>query len=341
MRYTVVGAGAIGGTIGAYMQRAGESVQFVDAAADHVGRMQAAGLTIRGFDQTFTVQPVRAMLPGELDGPLEVVLLAVKAQDTRVAIESLLPWLTDASCVVSLQNGLCERTISELVGSDRTIGCFVNFSADYLEPGLIHYGGPGAFYLGELDGRQSDRVQRIAAAIGKWGPVRITDNIWGYLWGKLGYANMLFATAIVDADMADVIERYPELMVELAAEVYEVAALEGVKPEPFDAVEPSLYYPRAARDSDATSQAIEHLVKLRRADQKTRSGIWRDLAVRRRRTEVDQQIGLVAEIGVRHGLPMPLTSKLVQTIHHLERGCRERDWANVEELERLRQEIWV
>lgn len=341
MRYTVVGAGAIGGTIGAYMQRAGESVEFVDAAADHVRRMQAAGLTIRGFDQTFTVQPVRAMLPGELDGPLEVVLLAVKAQDTAAAIGSLLPWLADESCIVSLQNGLCERTISELVGSERTIGCFVNFSADYLEPGLIHYGGPGAFYLGELDGTHSERIRRIAAAIGKWGPVRITDNIMGYLWGKLGYANMLFATAIVDADMADVIERYPELMVELAAEVYEVAALEGVKPEPFDAVEPSLYYPRTARDSDATSQAIEHLVRLRRADQKTRSGIWRDLAVRRRRTEVDQQIGMVAAIGVRHGLPMPLTSRLVQTIHQLERGCRERDWANVEELDQLRQEIWV
>jgi 2-dehydropantoate 2-reductase len=342
MKHTIIGAGAIGGTIGAYMARAGEQVELVDIAAEHVEAMKADGLTIRGYGETFTT-PVRALHPAELaasvaagETHLDVVLLAVKAQHTAAAVRFLLPLLGPSTAIVSLQNGLCERIIADLAGPERTVGCFVNFSADYIQPGLIHYGGPGAFYLGELDGSLTSRLERIACGIRRWGQVRLTRNIWGYLWGKLGYANMLFATAVVDADMADVIERHSGLMVELATEVYEVAAHERVRPEPFDAVEPALYYPRETRDTSAISRAMAELVRLRRLDQKTRSGIWRDLAVRRRPTEVDQQIGMVAQIGASHGLRLPLTNRLVTMIHELERGERERCWANVVELESLR-----
>lgn len=336
MRFTIVGAGAIGGTLGAYMVRGGEDVELVDVVEPHVRKMAADGLTIRAFDETFTV-PVRARTLAELTGPLDVVLLAVKAQHTREAIEALAPLLAADGCVVSVQNGLCEKIIAPVVGEARTVGCFVNFSADYLEPGLIHYGGPGAFYLGELDGSMTARLDRIAAGIRRWGKVTLTQNIWGYLWAKLGYANMLFATAVVDADMADVIERYPELAVELATEVYTVAAAEGIKPEPFDAVEPQLYFPRERRDQAAIDAAIARLTALQRTNEKTRSGIWRDLAVRHRKTEVDQQIGLVAAIGAGHGMALPLTNRLVAMIHELEDGRRQRGWHNVVELDELRR----
>jgi 2-dehydropantoate 2-reductase len=167
------------------------------------------------------------------------------------------------------------------------------------------------------------------------GEVKVTDNIWGYIWGKMGYANMLFATATTDETMADIIDRYRHLMVELATEIYDVAAREGVKPEPFDDVEPGLYYPRDQRDWDAINRSLDALVARRRRDRKTHSGIWRDLAVRRRPTEVDFQIGLAAEIGGGHGLPMPLTNALVGMIHELESGRRDRSLSNLDELNAL------
>ncbi len=166
----------------------------------------------------------------------------------------------------------------------------------------------------------------------------MTDNIWGYLWGKLGYANMLFGTALTDETMADIIDRYRPLMVELAAEVYEAAALEGVRPEPFDNVEPSLYYPRETQDWDRINASLDDLVARRRVDKKARSGIWRDLAVRKRRTtEVDEQIGAALRIGRAGGLPMPLTDRLVTMIHELEDGVRQRALASIDELELLRR----
>jgi 2-dehydropantoate 2-reductase len=322
------------------MIRGGQSVRLVDRDRDHVEAMRSRGLTIQGFDETFTV-PVRAATPDELEGPLDVVLLAVKAQHTREAVAQLLPHLTPESSIVSVQNGLCERVIAEMAGAGRTVGCFVNFSADYLEPGLITYGGSGSLYLGELDGRDSERVRAMKAAVAPWGEAKITNNIWGYLWGKMGYANMLFATALADETMADVVDRYRPLMIELAAEVYEVAALEGVTPEAFDNVEPSLYYPRELRDPEAIERSLDRLVAWQRGNLKTKSGIWRDLAVRHRKTEVDQQIGLVAEIGRSHRLEMPLTSALVEMIHDLEDGRRQMSWANVDELDRLRTDARV
>lgn len=331
MPLTIYGAGAIGGTIGAYLAREGLPLLLVDRDAEHVAAMNARGLTIRNGAGTFTT-PVTAVMPEAVDTPLDLVFLAVKAQHTGTALEVIAPLLSDESVVVSLQNGLCEREIAARIGSERTVGCLVNFSADYLEPGVILYGGAGAIELGELDGVYRARLERIRHLLAPAGEVKVTENIWGYIWGKMLYANMLFATALTDETMADVIDRYRPLMVELASEIYEVAAAEGVVPEPFDDVEPALYYPRERRDWDAINRSLDALVARRRRDAKTHSGIWRDLAVRGRPTEVDQQVGLAAEIGAGHGLPMPLTRRVVEMIHGLERGRRARSLANIEEL---------
>lgn len=335
MPIIIMGAGAIGGTVGAYLVRAGHDVQFCDVVAEHVAAINARGLKIRTWDEEFTVA-APAITPHQLHGPLDLVLLAVKAQHTAEAVGRLAPLLAGDGAIVSLQNGLNEQTIAAAVGERRTVGCLVNFSADYLEPGLIHYGGPGALALGELGGQISPRLEQLRALLSAWGQVELTQNIWGYLWGKLGYGNMLYATALADASMADVIDRYRALMVELAAEVYEVADRLGVRPEPFDAVTPALYYPRGAQDPVALQHALDQLVARRRRDQKQRSGIWRDIMVRRRSTEIDNQIVPIVAHADRLGLPLPLTRRLVNLIHALEQGRMAPDWTHLDELEALR-----
>jgi len=331
MNVTIYGAGAIGGTIGAVLAQNDIRACLVDKDRDHVAAMNERGLTIQQGSDSFTVT-VDAVRPDALRGPLDLVMLAVKAQHTEEAMQVIAPLLTPTSSVVSLQNGFCERIIARQIGPERTVGCLVNFSADYIEPGVILYGGPGAVELGELDGIHRDRLNLIRDLLAHVGNVKVTDNIWGYIWGKMGYANMLFASALTDETMADIIDRYRPLMVELASEIYEVADREGVNPEAFDDVEPALYYPRERRDWDAINQSLDALVARRRRDKKTHSGIWRDLAVRNRPTEVDQQIGQAAEIGAGHDLPMPLTRSVVRMIHELEQGRRRRDLANIEEL---------
>ncbi|MCB0050398.1 MAG: hypothetical protein KDE24_12755, partial [Caldilinea sp.] len=99
-----------------------------------------------------------AFTPETMTGHFDHILLCVKAQDTADAARALAPHLAEGGYVVSLQNGLNELVIAGVVGRERTVGAFVNFGADYLEPGLVLYGGRGAVVLGELDGRRTERI---------------------------------------------------------------------------------------------------------------------------------------------------------------------------------------
>src|SRR5712692_7762052 len=291
MEYTVFGAGAIGGTVGAHMARGGETVLFVDREIEHVRAMREHGLTIRGFAETFTVR-VQATTPEALPDRLETVLLACKAPATEEAVRSFKDRLAPDGCVVSLQNGLNELQIARIVGEQRTIGAFLNFSADYLEPGLIHFGGRGAFYIGELDGSTTPRIQQLRQALGHWGNVQVTDNIWGYLWGKQAYGAMLFATALTNDSMGDAIDQHRAVVVDLAREVLSVAAALGRTPLGFDGFEPEAI---GSADRAVVDASLERLIGVRRGDEKTHSGVWRDMAVRKRRTEVDAHFGLIVE----------------------------------------------
>ena len=111
----VWGAGAIGATVGAHLARAGLDVLFVDRAPDHVARINEAGLRIVGPVREFTV-PGRAIVPDDVQGRFETVLLCVKAQDTDEAARAIAPHLADDGCIVSVQNGLNELVIAEVVG---------------------------------------------------------------------------------------------------------------------------------------------------------------------------------------------------------------------------------
>ena len=127
----------------------------------------------------------------------------------------------------------------------------MNFSADLFEPGRVRFFGPGDFFVGEIDGTVTTRVRDLAGMLSAWGRVEVTDNIWGYLWSKLAYGAMLYATALVDADQADIIDRYRPLMIDLAAEICEVALKEGVRLLSFHGFEPNLY----CHASDVTPRA--------------------------------------------------------------------------------------
>jgi 2-dehydropantoate 2-reductase len=336
MNITVIGAGAIGGVLGAYLARAGNQVVLCDIAEEHVQKINQEGIAIEGPEETFTVN-CQAMTPDELikrGKPLEAVFLCVKAHHTLQAISQILPLLREDSFVVSFQNGLCEKQIAALIGEERTVGCFVNFSADYLEPGRILYGGVASLYIGELDGKVSPRVEKIRQTLSCWGPVNVTDNIWGYLWGKMSYAGLLYATALVDETMAAVVRKLDirDSLMELCSEILEVAEKEGVHPLGFDDWEPSLVFPRAHRDHRLLDLQLERLAERMATNKKTKSGIWRDLAVRKRKTEIDQQLVPIIEIGKKHSIDMPLTTFVVNAIKEIETGSRQMDWQNLYEL---------
>lgn len=322
MRTLFWGAGAIGGTMGAHLARAGHEVTFVDNVREHVDAINQAGLRIIGPIAEFTSR-VPAFTPETLRGEWDTIVLATKAHHTDSAARALRPHLSASGCVISAQNGLNELAIANVVGAERTVGAFVNFGADYMEPGVILYGGHGAVVVGEIDGRITARAEATRTA---WldfdARAIVTPNIWGYLWGKEAYGAMLFATALTNESIADALAdpRYRDLYIALAREILAVAEARGVSPAGFDGFDPASYLPSAPKG--AAERSLDQLVAHNRKSVKTHSGIWRDLAVRKRRTEVDAQLGIIVALGDEAGVSAPLTAKLVELIHDIENGVR-------------------
>ncbi|MBU2962780.1 2-dehydropantoate 2-reductase [Citreicella sp. C3M06] len=319
MTTLIWGAGAIGGVIGAYLARAGHAVHMVDIEADHVAAMRNTGLHIEGPVETFT-QVLPASTPEEMSGTFDCIILAVKAHHTEQALDQLLPHLAPGGYVVSAQNGLNERVIAERIGAERTVGCFVNFGADWIAPGRILYGNRAAVAVGELDETITDRAREVHGLLSIVEPDAVlTGNIWGYLWGKMGYGALLFCTALTPDSMSDAMARPEHRLVyeALGHEIMTLAASQGARPIGFNGFDPAAFL---ARDAAGMTRAMDVMIAHNRKTAKTHSGIWRDLAVRKRKTEVDAQMGIMVSLAAKQGLSMPVLAGMIDLIHEIEAG---------------------
>jgi 2-dehydropantoate 2-reductase len=285
--------------------------------------------------------PARAIHPRDLEGPLHTVIIAVKALHTETAARQMLPYLAEDGYIVSLQNGLNEETIAGIVGPERTVGAHINWAADYLEPGRILHGGTGSFYVGELDGQITPRVEQLASVFSDFTETRTADNIWGYLWSKHSLASITYATAIVDADVVDILagERNRRTVIATVAESIETATRNGVALQSFDGFQPDLMRPKTPEEWARAIASIDGLLDAEWRQLKRRSGIWRDLAIRKRKTEVDLRVTDLARRGRAADVDMTLNEKLADLVHEIEDGKREQSWANIEELGALAREL--
>ncbi len=305
-----------------YLSRAGLDISVVDANAAHVQAIRERGLAITGPIESFA-QPLRAYTPGDVAGVWDTIFLCVKALHTEAAARQLAPHLAGDGVVVSLQNGFNELTIAETVGRERTMGAFINFGADVLEPGVVHFGGRGAVVVGELDGLDTQRLARVHHALANFEPAAITtDNIWGYLWGKMGYGSLLFASALTPSSIVDVLESRDArpVLTALAQEVMVVAAAEGVTPMGFNGYDPAAF--GANGSSDAIDASFDAMVAFNRRSAKTHSGIWRDIAIHHRKTECDAQFAPILNLANRRGIPIPRLERLVSLMQEVESGAR-------------------
>lgn len=308
MRMHIIGAGAIGGTIGALMTVDGHDVTLCDADAAHVEAINRDGLRIEGPVNQLTVR-VPAILPDELPPAIDRAIVAVKSHHTRSVADLLAPRLSADGYVLTVQNGLTADILTGALGADRVVSSFVNFGADVMGPGRIMQGNIATFRVGELGGGSiTPRVRDLADALPY---AEATDNVLGYLWGKEAYGAMLWAGAVSDLSIADSLEdpRYRPVMIAIAREVLAQAP---VRVESFDGFVP-----------DDLDGSLDRLAAFNRRSAKTHSGIYRDLTVRKRKTEIDEML---------RDIDGPIFRKVGDLIHDIENGDRVCEVANLDEL---------
>ena len=265
------GAGAIGGTVGAFLSRGGQNPLLVDADAAHVAAMKRSGLKVTGPVAEFTT-PVRAATPDGVRGPIRRAMLAVKSQHTSAAARMIAPLLAPDATVLSLQNGLNGDAIANEIGAERVLLALVDFASDYIEPGIIHYGGRGSVYVGELDGKITPRVQECVAVLTHFDErIEASDNVLGLLWGKIAYGGLLTATALTNDTMADVLgdPRWRDVMGRIGGEIVKAAKAAGVAPIGVDGFDAEAFARgnemRIAASCDAMAEHYRYSAKTRAA----------------------------------------------------------------------------
>ena len=229
----IVGAGGVGSVLGGRLEQARPgSVVFVDSWAEHVGHLREHGLTVSYPEGPVSVRP-RALLFDELSSheqAPDLVVLAVKAYDTRRAVDAVKPFI-GTSPILSLQNAINEDTIAQIAGIDRTIGGVCLYSAGLTGPGRAVQGSAGGkIIIGELDGTISSRINEIAEFLSASVPVELSEDIWSELWTKLvrnAMVNGLAALANLGMGELVLVPGADQICIGLGSEAIRVAQAAG------------------------------------------------------------------------------------------------------------------
>lgn len=239
-RIAVLGAGANGASIGADLALAGFDVTLIEQWPAHVEAMRSNGVTINLPDEVVRA-PVRVIHlceVAELTTPFDIVLMLMKAYDSRWAAHLIEPHLSRNGLLVGVQNGMTIDTVSEVVGADRTLGCVIEISSMMFDPGVIERHSPferSWFALGALTDDMAPRIEDVAALLRVSGTVEIVDDIRAAKWMKLvSNACTLVPTAILGLPMieAAAIPEMRRLMIDAGREALEALISIGLEPQP-------------------------------------------------------------------------------------------------------------
>lgn len=225
-----------------------------------------------------------------------------------------------AAHIVSLQNGINEDAIADLIGPHRTIGCVVGFGATWIDTGRISLDAEGPLTIGRLDGTTDERLEETRELLSNAFPTRVSHNIRGALWGKMlvNSTTVLGALAgMLTGELLDTEERR-RIVADVVAEGIAVARSEGV-------VLGKVFGIDADEWDDRSDEA---LARFGREFGAIRSVTWRDFEIGRP-TEIDAVTGEIVRRGERRGVPAPLSRAVYDHLREIEAGRSLPDVSNL------------
>jgi len=332
----VVGGGAIGGITAAVLTQKGENVVILDVDKEHV-QMMKKGLEITGFKELAI--PVKAMLPSDFAvkdfvGWADIVLLAVKGLHTEKALTSILPSVSKAAPIVSMQNGINEETIARIVGVDRTIGCSITWGGTNKGPGQLLQTAEGGFIIGQWPKGTSQRADDTGKLLSKAFPTEISDNIIGDRWTKLlitvsmtgvGTVAGLTYGGIVDNEVAR------KVALAVITETYEIGEATGVNFVPLQGISPTIFLVHNKTEFENASRIMQIGFSKHR---EIKPSMWQDIE-KGRKTEVDFVNGHVVRKGKEIGKPTPANELVTRIIKQIEEGEKQPGLDNLKAFDRL------
>ena len=318
----IVGTGANG----ADLAEAGHDVTFIEQWPAHVEAIRAHGIRIETPEEIVHVEvpTLHFCEVATLRRRFDIVLMLVKAYDTRWACELIKPYLSDDGVAVGLQNGISVDDMTEILGAERTLGAVIEVSSTMFEPGVVDRHSPRSrswFAVGCLGSATAGREDAIASLLRHSGAVEVVDDIRSAKWMKLVInAAELVPSAILDLSIVEA-ARYPgmkQVMMGAGYEAVDAALAAGRSVVPI--------FGLTTVDESNPHGFVDTLMDLlldKYVLSHTLSTVLQDW-IKTRRSEVDQINGRVVEELSRVGRKAPVNDTVVHLAHRIEHGELER-----------------
>ncbi len=332
MRIAILGCGAMGTVLGAYLTKNGCTVDMIDSYEAHVKSLNKKGAHIVGMVEFTT--PVKALTPDQMTGIYDVVFLFTKQTANDIVLPNLLPHLATDSTVCTLQNGIPEPYVAEYVGKERTIGGTVLWGATFLEPGVSEVTqdlsrNDHLFEIGEIDGSITPRIEKISHILNHMGNTKISESLMTSRWGKLiNNACMSGMSAVCGSAYGEVLknDKARACLSYLGQEVKLCCEAAGYELPP-------LLHKQTPETLDLTNQemfnANQEMFLIMYSDMHTaKASMLQDLE-KNKPTEVKMINGFVCQTGVKYGIATPFNDKVVEIVLGIENKAFPLSMSNV------------
>ena len=320
-RYAIYGAGSLGTVLGAYITKNGGNIDLINRNKAHVAALNEKGARITG--KTEMLVKVRAYTPDQMEGKYDVILLMTKQLLNKEVVTFLKDYLLDDGVIVTLQNGLPEPGIAEIVGSSRTMGCVVEWGATLSEPGVCVLTSDVdslSFHMGRMEGITREKFDEVKALLEKMCPVHEEENLLGARWSKL-LINATFSGlgTVMGGVFGDVSENAAarRVAIQCMKEVVDVGHAAGATFAPVQGknIIALFYYKNALKRAFAMALMSIAMKKHRNIE----PSMLQDLK-KGKKCEIDAINGIVSEWGRKYGVRTPINDRIVEIIKKAETG---------------------
>lgn len=315
----VIGAGAIGCTLGALLSRAGHEVTLIGRTAQ-VAAIRKGGLHIDGVLGKFTVQ---VSVAEQLDACPDLALLAVKTQDVLPAVQASLPFLMDVP-LVTLQNGLRSADlVAGVLPRHQIVSAVASIIATYLKPGSVTIISRGSLIIGHTFATTEPILPMVAEILNQAIPTQISSNIRGAHWLKLlvNVNNALPAITNLTVQEVYADPYLSQLVIRLIREGLAVFQRAGIKLESLPNVSTALFWLLGRLPVRLAARLASAKVR-RTASTLPWLGSTLQSIRRHRSTEIDYLNGEIVRLGAETGMPTPLNAIVVEMVHRVEKQGR-------------------
>lgn len=313
MKICIYGAGAMGISLGAMLVRGGYKVDFVTRNPDWVSVLNEKGVVVTGSD-SFVV-PVRAMLPEHMACDYEVVILCTKQKDNERTAEFLRDKFAPNGVLVSVQNGLPEALLKEILPEREVYGCTLSWSAERRGEEVVITSESG-FHLGlacPSDGTWKEELYGIFSAVGEVTVGRLEEVRYAKLVTNSSFSSLSVATGLTFGELA---KRYPKIILKLMRETIAVARAAGCGQLPLNGHDMMKLF------GGSYFKARILLPFAIKKYKNTRSGML--AAVQSgKRSDIDFISGVVVKEGARLGVETPFQEMATELVHAIENGLAE------------------